>query len=71
MNARPAPPNTALWMQEYSSSSWRVMEAKAYNAILAALSRAGKWEEAVLLFKEMETRGISRDAVSYACLITA
>ncbi|CAM9618565.1 unnamed protein product [Scytosiphon promiscuus] len=56
--------------QEYSSS-WPVVEPKAYNTILAALSRAEKWEEAVLLLKEMETRGIHRDAVSYACLITA
>ncbi|CAM9509758.1 unnamed protein product [Ectocarpus sp. 4 AP-2014] len=56
--------------EEYSSS-WPVVEQKAYNTILAALSRAGKWEEAVLLLKEMETRGIQRDAVSYACLIAA
>ena len=58
-------------MQEYPVTSWRMIEPKVYNTILAALSRAGKWEEAVLLLKEMETRGIPRDAVSYACLIAA
>lgn len=58
-------------MQEYPSTTWRIVEPKVYNAILAALSRAGKWEEAVLLLKEMETREIPRDAVSYACLIAA
>lgn len=58
-------------MQECSLSSWQLIEPKAYNTILAALSRAGRWEEAVLLLKEMETRAIPRDAVSYACLIAA
>lgn len=58
-------------MQEYPVTSWLLIEPKVYNTILAALSRAGKWEEAVLLLKEMETREIPRDAVSYACLIAA
>lgn len=58
--------------QEYQhAESWRVVEQMMYNTILAALSRAGRFEEALLLLKEMETRGIERDAVSYACAINA
>lgn len=43
----------------------------AYNATLAALSKAGQWQEALLLMREMKTRGIERDTISYASVIAA
>lgn len=53
------------------AASWKVVEPMMYNTVLAALSRASKFEEALLLLKEMETRGIERTAASFACAINA
>lgn len=57
-------------IQEIDPSSFAV-EGMAYNATLAALSKAGQWQEALLLMKEMKTRGIERDTISYASVIAA
>lgn len=47
------------------------VECVAYNATLAALSKAGQWQEAIMLMREMKTRGIERDHISFSSVIAA
>lgn len=43
----------------------------AYNSTLAALSKGGKWKQALLLLRDMKTKGVERDTVSFASAIAA
>ena len=64
-------PKPAMEMLSKMKNSEIKPDAVSYNTVLGALSRAGLFEEAARLMKEMTSKGFDYDTITYSSILEA